>query len=141
MGKRPIAIAIGAVVIILAVLVLSQRQPDSGFGAVGTQQPAGPEPGDAIPPAGPGPQTDSIPTYTLADVSSHDSQSDCWLALSGKVYDVTDFISSHPGGQAILEGCGTDATDLYETRPMGSGTPHSQRARSLLENYYIGDLA
>lgn len=53
---------------------------------------------------------------------------------------VTEFISSHPGGKAILEGCGTDATELFETRPMGSGTAHSERARTLRENYYIGDL-
>jgi cytochrome b involved in lipid metabolism len=53
---------------------------------------------------------------------------------------VTDFVSNHPGGQSILAGCGKDATDLYENRPMGSGTPHSQRARDLLGNYFIGDL-
>ena len=80
-------------------------------------------------------------TYTLADVAMHNSGSDCWLAIDGRVYDVTSFIPSHPGGQAILQGCGTDATTLFETRPMGSGTPHSQRARSLLANYYIGDLS
>ena len=43
-------------------------------------------------------------------------------------------------GKAILEGCGKDGTELYETRPMGSGTPHSDRARNLLEDYYIGEL-
>lgn len=82
----------------------------------------------------------SSDTYTLAEVSAHGSASDCWLVISGKVYDVTDWIASHPGGNAILEGCGTDATQLFETRPMGSGTPHSNRARNLLPNYFIGDL-
>jgi len=80
-------------------------------------------------------------TYMLADIANHATSNDCWLAIEGKVYDVTNFISVHPGGQAILQGCGTDATTLYDTRPMGSGTPHSQRARDLLANYYIGDLA
>ena len=84
---------------------------------------------------------DQPQTYTLADISQHYQASDCWLAIHGKVYDVTSWIPVHPGGQAILEGCGKDATDLYETRPMGSGTPHSQSARSLLPNYYIGELA
>jgi cytochrome b involved in lipid metabolism len=83
---------------------------------------------------------DGVTRYELGVVSAHDSETDCWIVLEGKVYDVTPFISSHPGGEAILEGCGRDATDLYDTRPMGSGTPHSQNARNLLAQYYIGDI-
>jgi len=78
--------------------------------------------------------------FTLDEISKHNSADDCWLAVHGKVYDVTNFIKSHSGGKAILEGCGKDATTLFETRPMGSGTPHSQNARNKIENYYIGDL-
>ena len=78
--------------------------------------------------------------YTLEEVAKHDNKNDCWMVIDGKVYDVTEFISAHPGGSAILQGCGTDATQLYETRPMGSGTPHSQRARDLSESYLIGEL-
>lgn len=82
-------------------------------------------------------------TYTLSEVSQHDTAEDCWMVLDGKVYDFTPFISQgiHPGGAAILEGCGKDGTDLFETRPMGSGTPHSQGARDLHPQYLIGDLA
>ena len=78
--------------------------------------------------------------YSLQEVAKHSNSESCWLAIHKKVYDVTEFIPMHPGGQAILEGCGTDASDLYETRPMGSGTPHSAKARERLDNYYIGDL-
>lgn len=78
--------------------------------------------------------------FTLAEISPHSTEDSCWLAINGNVYDVTEFIASHPGGKALLEGCGTDATQLYETRPMGSGTPHSSKARSLLDDYYIGGL-
>jgi cytochrome b involved in lipid metabolism len=77
---------------------------------------------------------------TVQELSEHSKVSDCWIALDGKVYGVTDFIKTHPGGNALLEGCGKDATELFETRPMGSGTPHSEDARDLLPNYYIGDL-
>ena len=79
-------------------------------------------------------------TFTLEEIADHGSADDCWLALDGNVYDVTGFIGSHPGGAALLEGCGKDATELYETRPMGSGTPHSQNARNLLPTYLIGEL-
>jgi len=79
-------------------------------------------------------------TYTIQELAKHSTRDDCWLLIHGKVYDVTSFVSNHPGGEAILEGCGKDATQLYETRPMGSGTPHSQRARDSLENFYIGEI-
>ncbi|MGC9365571.1 MAG: cytochrome b5 domain-containing protein [bacterium] len=83
---------------------------------------------------------EQVTFYTLEDVQAHSDQGDCWLVIEGKVYDVTPFISSHPGGKAILEGCGIDATELFETRPMGSGTPHSDRARDRLKEYYIGEI-
>lgn len=81
--------------------------------------------------------------YTLAQIAEHATSTDCWLAIEGKVYNVTPFIASakHPGGAAILQGCGKDATTLFNTRPMGSGTPHSDKARSFLPNFYIGKLA
>lgn len=78
--------------------------------------------------------------YTLEEIASHNSHDDCWLAINEKIYNVTSFVGSHPGGEAILEGCGKDATEFFETRPMGSGTPHSEKARENLENFYIGDL-
>jgi len=78
--------------------------------------------------------------YDLDDVAKHNTPDDCWIAIEGKVYDVTGFISSHPGGEAILEGCGLDATELYRTRPMGSGTDHSANARQLLDDYELGTL-
>ncbi len=79
-------------------------------------------------------------SYSISEVALHSSEADCWLAISGKVYNVTAMIPNHPGGKAILQGCGKDATDLFETRPMGSGTPHSQNARTFAANYLIGDL-
>lgn len=79
-------------------------------------------------------------TFTLEEVSKHNSSDDCWMIFDDKVYEVTGFIPMHPGGEAILQGCGKDATTLFETRPMGSGTPHSQNARDKRETYWIGDI-
>jgi len=81
-----------------------------------------------------------IATYTMEEISLHNSIEDCWLLINGKIYDVTGFDTKHPGGRAVLAGCGIDSTELYETRPMGSGTPHSDKARTGLEKFYIGDL-
>jgi cytochrome b involved in lipid metabolism len=81
-------------------------------------------------------------TYTLDDVAKHSTPDDCWIVLHGKVYDVSGFgTSDHPGGEAVYEGCGVDATELFETRPMGSGTPHSEKAREFTDNFYVGDLS
>lgn len=80
--------------------------------------------------------------YELEDVALHSTPTDCWLVIESKVYDVTKFVASkrHPGGAAILQGCGKDATELFNTRPMGSKTPHSDTARGFLPQFYIGDL-
>lgn len=81
-------------------------------------------------------------TFTLEEVAMHATPEDCYLAIEGKVYDVTEFIASekHPGGKAIIAGCGKDATSMFNKRP-NDGTPHSEQARSFLPNFYIGDLA
>ena len=63
---------------------------------------------------------------------------DCWMIINGNVYDVTGFIAFHPGGNTILQGCGKDATEFFETRPMGSGTPHSTGARNKADTLKIG---
>ena len=85
---------------------------------------------------------DTVITYTLNQVAEHNNKDSCWLAIEGKVYDVTPFVASgfHPGKDAILEGCGKDATELFNTRPMGSKTSHSEKARGSLAKYFIGEL-
>lgn len=77
--------------------------------------------------------------FTMNEVKAHCVQSDCWMVIRGKVYDVTDFVSSHPGGKSILMGCGTDATTYFDTKG-NRGQPHSASANQLLDQYYIGDL-
>ncbi len=77
--------------------------------------------------------------YTLSEISTHHTKADCWLAIEGKVYDVTDFIPHHPGGNQMIQGCGKDATDLF-TGKSALGRAHSTVARAMLNGYYIGDL-
>lgn len=76
-------------------------------------------------------------TYSLEEVSQHSSKDNCWLVVEGKVYNVTNFVKSglHPGGAAILQGCGLDATELFTTKQ-----PHSSQARKMLSQYLIGNL-
>lgn len=53
--------------------------------------------------------------YTYADLRSHRSTSDAWVAIHGKVYDITKFLDRHPGGAVINTSLGRDGTVLYET--------------------------
>ena len=77
---------------------------------------------------------------SFSEVVKHNTADDCWLAIGGQVLDVTEYINSHPGDQAIVQGCGQDATILFETRPTGSGTIHSDTAYALFDEYYVGEL-
>lgn len=37
-----------------------------------------------------------------AEVAKHNSKKSCWIVIDSKVYDVTAFLSKHPGGAAII---------------------------------------
>ncbi|MDO8593212.1 MAG: cytochrome b5-like heme/steroid binding domain-containing protein [bacterium] len=83
-------------------------------------------------PAGPAP-------LSAAGVAKHSLAGDCWLIVSGKVYDVTSYLSAHPGGAGtIVPYCGQEATQAFRTKDVGR--PHSSYAESLLGDYYAGDL-
>ena len=52
-------------------------------------------------------QTETKNTFSLNDLSKHDSCESCWVAIHGKVYDVTAFLEEHPGGDdVVLENSG-----------------------------------
>lgn len=77
--------------------------------------------------------------YTLNDVLPHSTVNDCWTIIDTGVYDITKYISQHPGGIRILEACGVNATDLFSgTSPVGR--VHSQVARKLLSGMKIGNF-
>ncbi|CAL9053239.1 unnamed protein product [Musa banksii] len=73
--------------------------------------------------------------YRFDEVSKHNVAKDCWLIISGKVYDVTPFLDEHPGGdEVLLAVTGKDATNDFED--IG----HSNSARDMMAKYYIGQV-
>ncbi|KAK8925006.1 Cytochrome b2, mitochondrial [Metarhizium anisopliae] len=53
--------------------------------------------------------------FDAAEVAKHNTPESCWVVLYGNVYDVTDFLTSHPGGsRIILKLAGQDATEDYD---------------------------
>jgi cytochrome b involved in lipid metabolism len=74
---------------------------------------------------------------SAAELSGHSSQADCWVAIEGNVYALSDYIPNHPApARVIVDWCGKDATEAFNTK--GHGRPHSASARALLPSYRIG---
>ena len=46
----------------------------------------------------------SHPPLTLSfhDLKQHSNDRDCWIAVHSKIYDITDYLDSHPGGSSSL---------------------------------------
>ncbi|OQV01262.1 Cytochrome b5-like Heme/Steroid binding domain-containing protein [Cladophialophora immunda] len=56
----------------------------------------------------------STKLVSAAAVQSHTKRDDCWIAVEGKVYDMTRFAPEHPGGAEIIYAyAGRDATEAY----------------------------
>eukprot|EP00252_Welwitschia_mirabilis_P013979 TRINITY_DN30988_c0_g1_i1.p1 TRINITY_DN30988_c0_g1~~TRINITY_DN30988_c0_g1_i1.p1 ORF type:complete len:129 (-),score=24.15 TRINITY_DN30988_c0_g1_i1:33-419(-) len=74
-------------------------------------------------------------SFTATQVAEHNSRNDCWIIINGKVYDVSRYLEEHPGGEdVLLAAAGKDGTDEFED------AGHSEDARKLMEDYYVGDI-
>ena len=52
--------------------------------------------------------------YTMKEVKEHSARDDCWIVVEDKVYDITAFMDSHPGGSSILMSvAGEDVTEHF----------------------------
>jgi L-lactate dehydrogenase (cytochrome) len=52
---------------------------------------------------------------SLSELRSHASSKSCWIVVHKKVWDITSFLPSHPGGpEIILQYAGADATSAYD---------------------------
>lgn len=74
--------------------------------------------------------------YTASDVEQHNGAASCWTSINGGVYDLTDWVNSHPGGVlAILGLCGRDGSTAFNAVHGGQEGP-----AGALERYKIGSL-
>ena len=75
-------------------------------------------------------------TYSFEEVQTHNSKQSCWSAIRGKVYDLTSWISNHPGGEkAILRICGKDGTEAFVNQHGGKNKPEKA-----LSQFEIGEI-
>ena len=71
---------------------------------------------------------------TRGEVAKHNTRDDCWVIISGKVYDITDWAPHHPGGAGIARMyAGKDATAEF-------GDYHSSAAVAHMVHFCVGSL-
>lgn len=80
---------------------------------------------------------DDLPTFRMDEVKKHGRNAErIWVTCQGGVYDVTDFVESHPGGDKILLAAGS-SIDPYWNIYQQHNTPETVE---LLEEMRIGNL-
>eukprot|EP01035_Chromulina_nebulosa_P017654 gene17654-23237_t len=72
--------------------------------------------------------------YSKEEIRIHNKENDVWIVVDNKVYDITDFVHRHPGGDSILKHAGDDATEGFK------GPQHPVSVWDVISQYYIGDL-
>lgn len=71
--------------------------------------------------------------YTMQDVQVHNTPSNCWTVINGKIYDMSSFANQHSGGPSSINSvCGKDGTAVY-ARQHGSNT-------SLIQSFFVAKL-
>ncbi|GME91448.1 hypothetical protein B5S28_g4371 [[Candida] boidinii] len=73
--------------------------------------------------------------FTAEEVAAHNTRSDLYIVVDGKVYDCSEYLDEHPGGEEVIIDCaGDDATEAFED--IG----HSEDAREILEGLLVGTV-
>ena len=97
-----------------------------GWRWLGTRAPEVAVVAEAIPkPVGP---------FSAEEVAQHCTRDDAWLIIDGLVYDVTEFVEQHPGGDSILNRVGHDSSALFH------GDQHPPTVVDAVEEFLIGEL-
>ncbi len=89
-------------------------------------------------PAAPSPPSHpSHPLYSREDVAKHKSpESGIWVTYEGHVYDITEFVGYHPGGDKILLAAGGALEPFWAMYAVHQ----TDEVMKMLEKYHIGEL-
>ena len=81
----------------------------------------------------------TLPTLSPLELQAHNTAESCYVSIGSRVFDVTDFIDSHPGGgDLILEYGGRDIKEVLKDELSHD---HSEAAYEILEDSFIGFVA
>lgn len=85
----------------------------------------------------PGIIINDLPTYSRADVGKHKTVSDrVWVTYKNGVYDVTEYMKQHPGGNRILLAAGGDIEPFWNLY----GVHKQNEIYEILEGLRIGNI-
>ncbi|KAI1400268.1 Oxidoreductase, molybdopterin-binding domain-containing protein [Hypoxylon fuscum] len=80
---------------------------------------------------------DGLPRYRLTDVREHGPKSERpWVIYEDKVYDITDWIPAHPGGEVILRAAGGSIEPYWDIFSIHK----SAYVREILDQYVVGKV-
>lgn len=75
--------------------------------------------------------------YTWQEVAKHNKEDDMWVIINDQVYDITKWVSKHPGGVEVLRlTAGRDITVAFDNYH-----PFTPKAAEVLPKYHIGVLS
>ena len=84
-----------------------------------------------------GDDPNKLPFYRLSEIKEHGPNSERpWVTYKGKIYDITDWIPAHPGGEVILRAAGSDIEPYWDIFAIHK----TQYVRDILETYVIGHV-
>jgi len=71
---------------------------------------------------------------SVEELEEHNEEGDCWVAIHGKVYDLTEFVEEHPGGaESVHVLAGDDGSEAF-------AAAHSEDVLEDFEDEYLGVL-
>uniref|UniRef100_UPI00358E776E sulfite oxidase, mitochondrial n=1 Tax=Myxine glutinosa TaxID=7769 RepID=UPI00358E776E len=76
-----------------------------------------------------------LPSFRCKEIAQHCTiEQGIWVTFKGCVYDITDFVDMHPGGNKILMAAGGPLEPFWEMYAVHS----NPEVLSILEKYHIG---
>merc|ERR1712151_244684 len=78
---------------------------------------------------------DGCQYYTMCQIRRHNNIDSAWLVVGDKIYDATEYIHQHPGGEASILKKAGGACDCAEDFKF-----HSKRGRKVWDKYFVGKV-
>ncbi|KAH9908841.1 Oxidoreductase, molybdopterin-binding domain-containing protein [Xylariomycetidae sp. FL2044] len=93
-----------------------------------------PPPPERTPTSG---QRSGVPSYHLSQIKEHGPKSERpWVTYGDKVYDITDWIPAHPGGEVILRAAGGSIEPYWNIFAIHK----TQYVLDILDQYVVGRI-
>jgi len=139
--KKQLGLIIGVIVILVLGFIFWQSQTSAPVSEVDNEQSVVVEEELATAPETQTPiQNETTTTettvkfYTMAEVATHNNPADCWATVDNNVYNLSSWVTKHPGGEkAIIGLCGVDGTAPF-SKQHGS----NEKAKAALASFLVG---